>query len=55
MKMKGSRPPSVAVAVEQISTSHNERFSEMAVGVEARSLLHPMTHWQKKKRRFHPA
>ena len=29
------RPPSMAVAVEQIFTSHNKHLSEMAVGVEA--------------------
>ena len=33
----------MAGAVEQIVTSHNKRFSEMAVGVETGRLLHPST------------
>ena len=28
---------------ETIRTAYNKRFSEMAVGVETRSLLHPLT------------
>jgi len=33
----------VAGAVEQIFTSYNKQFSAMAVAVETRSLLHPLT------------
>ena len=43
VEAKSAYPPTVAGTVEQISTSHNKRFSEMAVDVEAWILLHPVT------------
>ena len=38
-----THPPSVAGAVEQIFTSHNKRFSAMAVGGDAKVPLRPLT------------